>query len=107
MRRASRRPRREGGSMFAHHRLARWIVTVSAVAVFARAAGAQTGCAETWTPGLSPLRDPNAAVDCVATVDLGSGPELVISGRNITRVGDLFVSRTARFTGSAWVPVGP
>lgn len=61
-----------------------------------------------WTPGVgwsAPADQPNSRVDCLATIDLGTGPLLYVGG-GFTSIGALGAIRVASWDGASWAALG-
>jgi hypothetical protein len=96
----------EGDRTVKHHS-PRAMSLILAAAISASALG-QGPCNESWVPGLSPHAGPNGPITAAKTLDLGSGPELFVTGgfAPLTLVSDQPTAALAKFDGMSWAPIG-
>ena len=78
------------------------VLTVAILATGASESGAQ--CPSQWTPGFG-ARGLNGTVEALQVVDFGLGPEIYAGGSFDLGSGQA-LGNVARWTGSAWAPLG-
>jgi trimeric autotransporter adhesin len=88
------------------------LLSVAALVLGSPAAIAQASlitppCTPDWVSsfGAVPAFNFNAHADAIATFDSGSGPQLYVGG-SFTSIGNLSLSRIARWDGKAWTQLG-